>query len=347
MPIQYYSELVSPFVQTKVLLHQEKLQQIDHDKLLMPVTCEIDLTDGFCNNKCKHCFFGTNHKTDPIFIDTKVIKQIIKELYDNGCKAIEFTGGGEPTTHPDIYEILEYSISLGLDVGLITNGLLLDKIIEIAKYLKFIRVSLDASCRETYNIVHGVDCFEIVINNIKTVLKTIDRNKVGIGFLIVPDNISDIYQASVLAKCLGVRFIQYRPATLPYEVKQDIWSQAISEIKKSIEHNASDTLQIFDAGVKWIHVNEKRRYNKCHTSVLVAVIKANGDMPLCVLKRNDSNSIIGNIYNGGFMKNWFSERHSQLINNIDVNHCPKPCKHDSYNIVYEALKQDMYHKNFI
>ena len=289
-----------------------------------------------------------DQKTEPVFIYTKVVKNLIKELSENGTKAIEFTGGGEPTTHPDVCEILEYSIKLGLDVGLITNGLLLGKINDIAKYLKFIRISLDAASEQIYYKVHGVNYFNNIINNIKDILETTDYNKIGLGFLIVPDNICDIVQALKLARELGVRFIQYRPASLSYDVDKEFWIKASYEVKKAIELNNSQELQIFDAGVKWVHVNDKRKYLRCYTSSLVSVIKANGDIPLCVLKRNEKERIIGNIYDGGFVKNWFSNRHIELIDNIDINICRKPCKHDSYNIVIgETFKSDMYHENFI
>lgn len=347
MSIKYYTDLVSPFVQTKILIHHSKLKQLQNEKIIPPVTCEIDLTDGFCNNKCSHCFFGTDQKANPIFIETNAVKNVIKELFENGTKAIEFSGGGEPTTHPDVLEILSYAVNLGLDVGLITNGLLLDRVENIVEKIKFIRVSLDAANEDTYNRVHGVNCFNTVLENIRKLLKITDKNRVGIGFLIVPDNVCDILDASKLANDLGVRFIQYRPASLPYQVDNEIWIKAASEVKKAILSNDPNQLQIFDAGVKWIHVSEKRKYLQCYTSTLVAVIKANGDIPLCVLKRNEKESIIGNIYNGGFMSNWYSEKHLELINKINIDQCRKPCKHDSYNIVCEAMSLDMYHENFI
>lgn len=142
-----------------------------------PITCEIDLTDGFCYNKCKHCFFGTDQKEQPIIINTNAVKELIKELSENGTKAIEFSGGGEPTIHPDVHEILEYALNLGLDVGLITNGLLFNKVKDISGYLKFIRISLDAAERNTYFKVHGVDCFNMVIKiyKILSTLKLIIR----------------------------------------------------------------------------------------------------------------------------------------------------------------------------
>ena len=347
MSVKFYSEIVSPFVQTKVFFHYKKLRELQHKKIVMPVTCEIDLTDGFCNNKCKHCFFGTDLKSTPVLIDTKEVKKVIKELYDNGVKAVEFTGGGEPTTHPNICDILAYAIDLGLDVGLITNGLLLDKIETLVSKLKFIRISLDAASDHVYRKVHGVDCFETIIDNIRKIESAVRREKIGIGFLIVPENVCDITDATALANELGVRFIQYRPASLPYETSDSVWLEAEAKVKNAITLNKPEKLQIFDAGVKWKHLNNCRKYSQCHTNTLVAVIKANGDIPLCVLKRNEEDKIVGNIYNGGFVGNWFSERHLKLIDNINLNKCRKPCKHDSYNIVCEALISDLYHKNFI
>jgi len=34
-----------------------KFDELKQNIIASPVCCEIDLADGFCNNKCKHCFF--------------------------------------------------------------------------------------------------------------------------------------------------------------------------------------------------------------------------------------------------------------------------------------------------
>ncbi|MBU1094448.1 MAG: radical SAM protein [Firmicutes bacterium] len=346
MSIKDYNELVSPFVQTKVLIHNDKFEELKSDKVVSPITCEIDLTDGFCNNKCKHCFFGTNSKSIPIYMNTEVIKSVIKELHECNVRGIEFTGGGEPTTHPDIKEIIAYTLDLGFDVGIITNGLLLNKIMDVSDKLKFVRISIDAATPITYRKVHGVNSFNTVIENIRKLKDAAPKCSIGLGYLIVPDNVSDIVDASILAAELGVDYIQYRPASLTYDVKKEVWTEAEDNVKKAITLKINN-LQIFNAGIKWHHVVEERKYSKCTTSSLVSVIKANGDIPLCVLKRNELASIIGNIYDGGFIKNWYGEKHYELIDNINLKQCRKPCKHDSYNIVNEAFNLDFYHKNFI
>lgn len=346
MKILEYTDLTSPFIQPKVFLHLEKFKDIKEGKISVPVTCEIDLTDGFCNNKCAHCFFSTNSKNTPVYLKTETAKKLITELHENGVKGIEFSGGGEPTTHPEFKDILTYATNIGCSVGLITNGLLLDKIMDVANKLSFIRISLDAATPEVYEKVHGVPYFERVMSNIKELTKYMEPLRIGVGYLIVENNVQDILEAAKIIKQLGCRFLQYRPASLPYEIDSQIWIEAHEKIKEARKY-CDENFQIFDAGVKWRHVNGNRYYKKCYTSSLVAVVKATGDIPLCILNRNTTDKIIGNVYDGGFFKNWYSERHKELLSQIDVQLCRKPCKHDSYNIAYEAYQNDLYNKDFI
>lgn len=347
MNIKYYSDIVSPFVQTKSLCHINKLVELQEKDIIAPVTCEIDLTDGFCNNKCKHCFFSTNVKHNPIIMPKKNALSLLDELKKLGVKGVEFTGGGEPLTHPECVEIITYAVEKGFDVGLVTNGFLLHKLDGIIDKMTFVRVSLDAGTAETYNMVHGVDFFDVVMSNIKNIVSKYGGNKIGVGYLILPYNVEDILFAAEKVKEIGVRFIQYRPASLTYEVDEDIWKKA-QECVRLAKQYANDHFQVFDAGIKWNHVVTGRHYKQCKTSSIVGVIKANGDIPLCVLKRNETDSIIGNfIREGGFINVWYSKRHEELVDAIEVEKCRKPCKHDSYNIMYESVKEDYLHRNFI
>ncbi len=347
MSVLFYNEIASPFIQTKALLHFGKLLELSKSNIITPITCEIDLTDGFCNNKCSHCFFSTNNKNEPILMPKVHAIALISELSKLGVRGIEFSGGGEPLTHPECEEIIQSGLDNNLDIGLVSNGLLLDRIIGISGKLTFIRVSLDAANSQTYKMIHGVDSFNRVINNIMEIVDKHGGNNIGIGYLLLPNNIEDIIPATELAKKIGVRFIQFRPASLPFDVEKKVWEEAFANVKKATQL-ATDSFQVFNAGIKWIHVIHHRHYTQCKTSSLVGVIKANGDIPLCVLNRNEESKIIGNfIKEKGFKNVWFSKKHTDLINFIDINMCRRPCKHDSYNIVYEAVINDYIHCNFL
>jgi MoaA/NifB/PqqE/SkfB family radical SAM enzyme len=350
MTVKYYNNLASPFLQSKILIHRDKLNLLKHESVVNPITCEIDLADGFCNNSCPFCFFGTNIKTKPVFIDKVVIKKVIKQLSEHGIKGIEFVGGGEPTTHPDFADIISYAYSTGIELGLITNGLLLNRFIDILKKFNYIRISLDAATSITYQKTHGVNSFNRVLENINSIDFSYKKEHIGIAYLIVPENVTEIENAADLAKSLDVRFIQYRPYTALLNSKNALLSNMNNihaQIQRCIDKYKDCDLQIFDGGIKWVHIDSDRHYEKCVTSCLSAVIKANGDVPLCSLSRDDKDKIIGNIYGSNFFDFWGSPHHKNLIENIDLHNCRRPCKYDNYNIMYYALTNDLLHENFI
>jgi organic radical activating enzyme len=51
------------------------------------------------------------------------IHEMLTYFSDLGMKAITITGGGEPSIHPDIEAIIEACHTLGVKVGIVTNGL--------------------------------------------------------------------------------------------------------------------------------------------------------------------------------------------------------------------------------
>ena len=62
-----------------------------------------------------------------------------------GVTGIEFTGGGEPTLHPDFQEIVQYAHSLGFKLGICTNGVILGKKKfnkEIVKLFSWVRLGM-------------------------------------------------------------------------------------------------------------------------------------------------------------------------------------------------------------
>lgn len=342
-----YQDLASPFIQSKSLAHIDRIREINRGEMPVPVTVEIDLADGFCNHACPHCFFGTQLKKQPVYLETARLKQVIDDFATHGVRAIELVGGGEPTTHPDIAAIISHAGSRGIDTGLVTNGQLLPKIYESAHHLKYIRISLDAASPEIYQLTHGSRHFTKVIHNIRGLAEHMDMSKVGCAYLITPDNVEDILPAAELVNSLGCRFIQYRPATLDHEVDPTIWEAARELAGQAATLHGGRGFQVFDAGIKWYHLERKRNFARCTTSPLVAVLKASGDIALCILKRNEEESHLGNIYQADFFDIWFSSRHQELIDAVDLGTCPKPCKHDSYNIVAESVKHGAFHENFI
>ncbi|GAI97423.1 unnamed protein product, partial [marine sediment metagenome] len=105
------------------LLHKKVIQ----DGKIVPVHAQLHLTD-----KCD------SERQKSLEISFDEVKQVIDVLANHKAEAITISGGGEPLLHPHINEIINYAELnsvykvlprlFGIEVGLVTNGLLLDRL---------------------------------------------------------------------------------------------------------------------------------------------------------------------------------------------------------------------------
>lgn len=81
----------------------------------------IELTN-VCDFNCVFCP-KSEMKRKYGYMDTGLARHIISELYENNiCEKITFHVMGEPTLHPDFFDILSYACNTGIKIGLTTNG---------------------------------------------------------------------------------------------------------------------------------------------------------------------------------------------------------------------------------
>jgi AdoMet-dependent heme synthase len=113
-------------------------------------TLWVQVTGTWCNLKCTHCLNASGPK-DPWLksLDTETVKRAIKEAESLGVKEVYFTGG-EPFLHPEILDLLAFSLQVA-PTTVLTNGTLIDKEVADtlatlsweAPYSLEIRVSVD------------------------------------------------------------------------------------------------------------------------------------------------------------------------------------------------------------
>jgi organic radical activating enzyme len=118
--------------------HMDRLQEIQKG-ILRPITIHLSLTD-ICNLDCWWCSTKDRAENTWTLEDAKAV---IKKYKTLGIKSLELTGGGDPTCYKELAEVIMYAKELGLGVGMITNGLLLNRVPERAlKELSWLRISL-------------------------------------------------------------------------------------------------------------------------------------------------------------------------------------------------------------
>ena len=113
-----------------------------------------------CNLRCAHCASASG-KARPHELDGDQWCQVIDQLADAGCLSMTLIGG-EAFMHPDWLSIARHVNRRGIELAIITNGLLqCDAIVEglCSLELANLGVSLDAATPATYQAVRGVDGF--------------------------------------------------------------------------------------------------------------------------------------------------------------------------------------------
>lgn len=102
---------------------------------IRPALNFISITNA-CNFNCAVCGFDavSVHK-NPVYIDVGEICRRAAAVKEIGGYFVQLFGG-EPTLHPDIFEIVERLSGTGLKVGLATNGYLMGKDKALAAKLK-------------------------------------------------------------------------------------------------------------------------------------------------------------------------------------------------------------------
>jgi MoaA/NifB/PqqE/SkfB family radical SAM enzyme len=154
--------------------------------------------------KCIHCYAkATPHKSENEF-STDEAKSFLEDIARYGCPVILFSGG-EPFLRNDLFELIEYSDSLGLRPVISTNGTLItEDNARAAKKagVKYIGVSLDG-LKEINDNFRGVNgAFEKAISGMKNSLKA--GIKTGLRFTITKHNQADLPGVLLKLKDIGV-----------------------------------------------------------------------------------------------------------------------------------------------
>jgi MoaA/NifB/PqqE/SkfB family radical SAM enzyme len=87
-----------------------------------PIWAQLKITER-CNLSCGYC---SEHKNDGCHVPVETIYKWIDHCSRLGIKHLEFIGG-EPLMHPDLFELIAYVKSKGINTGLTTNGFLLTR----------------------------------------------------------------------------------------------------------------------------------------------------------------------------------------------------------------------------
>ncbi len=296
----------------KILYYLDAIEKLERGEFTSPVTCEIDPSNK-CMLDCDFCMFEEYRKDSLEILPWNIYQNLLGDLREIGTRSITFTGGGEPLMNPRYNQMAGAAKMLGFEIGLVTNGVLLNKI-ENAEGYKFIRVSLDAHNAEDYKNLKGCDHFDRVINNIK---KAINSNvTIGLSYVVNDKNNKDLHKAEELACDLGVAYLQIKPC----------WSDG----KIFTDFEYPDGRPII----------ETKRYKPedntpCTIAGLVGIVGADSNVYYCCQHRGIDKFKLGSLREHSFIDLW----KQRLALKPKVSLCPS-CRYTNYSKAYKKILED-------
>ena len=353
------NDIYSPF---KAAHHLERIAKLRKKELIWPTQVQVDLTSQ-CNHRCPYCFYrcARNETLNALFdekdtLPTETVMTLLEDFLECGKPAVQFTGGGEPMKHPDIYKILQKTIDLGLDFSMITNGTMADMSrIEMFRNADWIRISIDGVTPETYAKSQGADPsdFHKAVDFVKALIALGGKTVIGLSFVVNPINYREIFSFAEFARDLGVDNVRFSVAYTPrgIDIFRSIWDE-IETLSRKARHLANDKFRIFDLAKEHLCNLDMRDkgYSFCGYQHFTAVIGADQEMyPCCTLKYNRKGSL-GNLKSGSFKSLWTGHARKRWL---EIDHlkyvCDKnPCWMDSKNsFISYLIQKDPPHVKYI
>ena len=283
-----------------------------------PVHLQLNPTNR-CNLKCKFCSCANKDDHEMSYDQAKDILERFKLL---GTKAITLTGGGEPLCHPSINAIIAYCNMLALEVGLVSNGVLLDSL-DDSLDIRWCRISLSGSNTLSKKIYNKI--------------KSMPHVDWAFSYVLKAHDYSNITNCITLANDLNVTHIR---------IVDDILSEEESKIghaREIIEAHGIDTSRVIWQGRKTYTAGTK----SCLISLLKPSIDAHGNVyPCCGCQYASVNPSLN--FSKEFNMGYDYESLYLYQANFDGSACHR-CFYSDYNNLLNAIKdsKSIEHRLFV
>jgi len=310
----------NPFgAQAKMMFHQDRIYEYLSKGDTTPIAMEINLTNR-CNMNCKWCINSNFRNNESL--DTESFCHFCYDFKYMGGKALVFSGGGEPTYHPEFKEFIRIAKSKELSLGLMTNGNYDSKYADIiGSNFRWVRFSVDTLDEKEYKAWKGVDTLRKTIDNVINLKKL--PIKIGINCNVSMEHtVGGIKKFTYLLDT--VDYIQFRPVLPRYYLKEKIqinrpvWNHLLKYKNPKI-HLSIDKLEDLSDDTLF-------QFRRCEGHFFVPVLNANGDVCVCMYHPKDDRFVFGNIHDQDFNMIWKSDKRKEVINFVRNLNYKKECQ---------------------
>src|SRR3990167_294987 len=310
---------------SKVAWWRDRVEAWERGEKIAPITMDVAWTRR-CQAACHFCAAQAQASdSDGGEITKEMAFHFLEDAAEIGVKGVSLISDGESSMVPYYAESIVYGASLGLKMGVGTNGIIFDTDLleKVLPHLTYFRFNFSAGDKKRYAEIMGVKqpVYDRVIGNIRTAMEIVNRDGLGCNVnmnLVSEPRDSDqlLPFAKLVAELKPHYGIIKHCATDPDGIiKVDYKDyEPLHDIFRQCEALTTDTTRVV---VKWNRIkNEgKREYNKCYGTPFLLQMSGNGLIAPCGPLFNEKYKAlhIGNITKTRFKDLFASARYWEVI----------------------------------
>lgn len=349
--------------QHKALRHVDRLARWRAGETPAPVTVEWDVTN-VCSLGCQSCHFAHTHEAGPWaqiaerpetytstgrFANQRLVLRALGEMSSAGVQAVVWSGGGEPTLHPEFAQIVGFAHGYGLQQGLYTHGGHITDAMasSLSGKLMWAVVSLDAVDADTYAAEKRVAPlrFTHACDGVRRLAAA--GVTVGVSFLLHGGNWLRLADMVALSRSLGASYTTFRPMidTSPLDpgiiTADRAWIEDARDLLVAMSSMDDVELDVsrFDAYRRW----QGHGYAACHGITLNTTITPDGRVWVCPQRRGLSGSELGDLRAESFMSLWARHPGQWLVD----RQCRAMCRLHTVNQAVAPIFTPRAHEAFV
>ncbi len=205
----------------------------------------------YCNLECPTCFIKAGR--DGAHVPTGAVMDIAEFMGQNGLIEARLTGG-EPTLHPDFFDIIHKFHEENVYTSVATNGVVnqraLDRLCEEDNL--WLICSIDGN-RETHNR-YRPDTFDRIVKNLRYLKSRNPETRLRLTTVLTKENKGQMYELGELTKSLNaesITVIPLRPQVRDPRIKSEMvtaeeFKQVIEDlvgVKEKLGVNVTTTME--------------------------------------------------------------------------------------------------------
>lgn len=343
---------------TKIGWHRDRVEAWARGERVAPITIDAAWTRQ-CNAACSFCAAQFQASDAIGRISKQNALDFLSDAAEIGVKGVSLISDGESTVVPWYEESIEHGASVGLSIGVGTNGVRLKRgVLErILPHIAYLRFNISGGEKARYSEIMGLRGrdFDQVVQNIKDAVAIQKRDNlplnINMQMVTTPDMRDQIIPLTKLAKELRPNYVIFKHCADDRDGFLGVDYSRYEELRETFEEAQSYAEPGFDVVVKWSRIkNEgKRDYERCYGPPFLIQLSGNGTLAPCgqLFQERYRKFHIGSIITARFRDLWASDRYWEVMRylaseDFNAQFCGPNCVQTNTNSWL-----DKYHKGLV